>query len=308
VARDWQSLFNSWARPPSNTEEEKAQRAERMIREAISTDPRLMIRRTSVYATGSYKNNTNTRLESDIDVAVVLNDCFYSKYPREGPPQKNDLGHGGGVDYGLKDFLADVGDALVTKFGHNSISRGSKAFDVHANTVRLDADVAVFINHRRYTGQINEDGSWHYLEGVEMRGEGNSRIVNWHDQHHENGVSKNNRTGRRYKRVARVLKKLRDDMKENGNLNAQEAADVPSFLLECIAYNASDACFQHDHIYDDVKAVITEIWNKTNPETEDLVLKEVSGLKWLFGAEQPWTKAQTHVFLLEAWHHVGFRR
>lgn len=178
---------------------------------------------------------------------------------------------------------------------------------IHSNTVRLDADVAVFLEHHRYMGKKNMDGTWHYLKGVEMRERNDTRIINWHHQHHSNGVNKNNRTGRRYKRIARILKRLRDDMKANGNHQAKSAADVPSFLLECLAYNASDDCYQRDHLYDDTSAVITEIWNKTKPETEDFVLVEASGLKWLFGTSQPWSKATAHEFLLRAWQHVGFK-
>lgn len=307
MPRDWKALFTSWSKPASDTEEAKADRAAQMIREAINDHDPLKSKQMSVYGTGSYKNNTNTRLESDIDVAVVLHDCFFSKYPVDKPPQPSDLGHNGGVTYGLSRFRADVGQALVKKFGEKGVTPGTKAFDVHANTVRLDADVAVFLEHHRYTGKKNSDGTWHYLEGVEMRGSGDARIINWHHQHYSNGVDKNNRTGRRYKRVARILKRLRDDMKENRSTQVKAAADVPSFLLECLAYNASDDCYQKDHLYDDVHAVITQIWNKTKPETEDLALVEVGGLKWLFSTSQPWSKATAHAFLLRAWQHVGFK-
>lgn len=307
MPRDWKTIFNSWSKPASDTEEAKADRAAQMIREAISEHASLNSKKTSVYGTGSYKNNTNIRLESDIDVAVVLHDCFFSKYPVGKPPQASDLGHYGGATYGLSNFRNDVGKALINKFGAKTVTPGTKAFDVHANTVRLDADVSAFINHRRYTGKKNSDGTWCYLEGVEMRGDDNKRIINWHHQHHSNGVDKNNRTSRRYKRVVRILKRLRDDMKENGSREAMAAADVQSFLLECLAYNASDDCYQNDHLYDDVQAMIKQIWNKTTPETEDLVLVEVSGLKWLFDASQPWSKATANDFLLHAWQHVGFK-
>jgi hypothetical protein len=210
------------------------------------------------------------------------------------------------VDYGLAQFREDVGRALVAKFGEQGVTPGTKAFDVHDNSVRLDADVAVFLEHRRYTGQRNTDGSWAYWEGVEMRGANEARIINWHRQHHAQGIGKNNRTGRRFKRIARILKRLRDDMKINGTAEAKLAAAVPSFLLECCAYNAPDGCFNSENLYVDVQAVIADIWRKTKPETPDLELVEVSGMKWLFGSDQPWTKAQLHEFLLQAWRHVGF--
>ncbi len=309
MARDWKALFTSWSKPPTDTETDKADRAARMIRQAIEDHEPLQSKVTSIYGTGSYANNTNTRLESDIDVAVVLHDCFFSKYPVGKPPQaKEDLGHSGHVTYGLRGFGADVGEALNEKFGRGNVTLGSKAYDVHANTVRIDADVAVFLEHRRYTGELNTDATWKYLEGVEMRGSGSKRIINWHHQHHRNGVDKNKRTGRRYKRTVRILKRLRDDMNDKGSAKAQRAADVPSFLLECLAFNAADSCYEHDHVYDDAHAVIAQMWTKTKPETKDLVLREVSRLKWLFHSSQPWTKAQAHAFLLCAWQHVGFKK
>lgn len=308
MARDWKSLFTNWAKPPSDTEEEKADRAARMIREAINEFEPLKSRGTQVYGTGSYKNNTNARFESDIDVAVVLTDAFFAAYPPNGKkPQASDLGHGKGVSYGLRHFRDDVGRALVKKFGADGVTPGSKAFDVHSNTVRLDADVAVFLNHRRYTGEKNADGTWHYLEGVEMRDRDDTRIINWHAQHYDNGVSKNRRTSRRYKCVVRILKRLRDDMQEQGETPVKAASKVPSFLLECLAYNAGDGCYGGDHLYDDVKAVIGRAWTDTKPGV-DADLVEVSGLKWLFSASQPWTQAEAHEFLLRAWNHVGFKQ
>jgi hypothetical protein len=308
MSQYWSDRFSRWSRPPSDSEEAKADRAARMIDDAISAQAPLEGKRISVYGTGSYKNNTNTRNESDTDIAVVLHDCFFSEYPNGKPPQPEDLGYGGGVKYGLKAFREDVGQALRAKFGADGVTAGSKAFDVHSNTARLDADVAVFLEHHRYTGKQNADGTWHYLEGVEMRGKDNARIINWHGEHYANGVDKNNCTGRRYKRIARVLKCLRYDMKQSTGQATRQAADVPSFLLECLAFNASDGCFQQGDLYDDLKAVITEVWNATKPEKDDLVYVEVSGLKRLFGSEQPWTKARAHSFLLKAWQHVGFSK
>ena len=308
MSQYWRDRFLTWSRPPSDSEETKADRAARMINDSISSYAPLNKKQMSVYGSGSYKNNTNTRNESDIDIVVVLQDCFFPKYPQGKPPQSEDLGHTGGVAYGLNAFREDVGRALVAKFGSQGVTAGSKAFDVHSNTARLDADVAVFLEHHRYTGKKNSDGTWHYLEGVEMRGQDGTRIINWHRDHYRNGVDKNIRTGRRYKRIARVMKCLRDDMKRGEKKEVREAADVPSFLLECLAFNASDNCYQQEDLYDDLKAVITELWNSTKPEKDDFILKEVSGLKWLFGADQPWTKVSAHNFLLRAWQHVGFSK
>ena len=162
MARDWGSLFTNWAKPFSDTTEEKADRAVRMIREAIRSSAKLSGKSVKIYTTGSYRNNTNTKLESDVDVAVVLHDCFFYQLPASGSPTAADLGLGKGVDYGFADFREDVGKALVDQLGRAGVTPGDKSFDVHENTARIDADASCFLLHRRYSGRKNADGSWHY--------------------------------------------------------------------------------------------------------------------------------------------------
>src|SRR5690606_13217999 len=98
--------------------------------------------------------------------------------------------------------------------------------DIKANTYRVEADVAAFFEHRRYTSQYN------YLSGVEMIPDNRDPYIvrNWPEQHYENGVGKNNATGRRYKRIVRILKTLSNEMSANG---IKSAASAPSFLVEC---------------------------------------------------------------------------
>jgi hypothetical protein len=40
--------------------------------------------------------------------------------------------------------------ALVRKFGLAGVHRGDKAFDIHANTYRVDADVVATFAHGQY--------------------------------------------------------------------------------------------------------------------------------------------------------------
>jgi hypothetical protein len=308
MARNWDQLFSSWVAGFSETTEEKAENALRMIRDAVAASDALEGKTVSVYPTGSYHNNTNTKLESDVDVAVVLTDCWFFEYPATGQPQPSDLGFGT-ASYGLTEFRNDVGAALVKKFGDEGVTTGSKAFDVHENTYRVDADVAVFIQHRRYSGRTNADGSWHYYEGVEMRPRDDSskRIINWHDHHHRNGVEKNKRTSKRFKRAARILKRLRDDMKVNGSDAAKAAANLaPSFLLESIAYNVHDDAFTEADYYKLMKALIAKAWHFTKEDEVKKTLVEVNEMKWLFHSSQAWTRDAAHGFLQQAWNHVGY--
>ena len=58
--------------------------------------------------------------------------------------------------YSYADFKNDVEAALKSYFGAGSVTRGNKAFDVHANTYRVDADVVPCLEHRRLMGTPRE--------------------------------------------------------------------------------------------------------------------------------------------------------
>ena len=139
------------------------------------------------------------------------------------------------------------------------------------------------------------------------RSDASQRIVNWHDQHYANGVAKNQRTSQRFKRAARILKRLRDDMKSQGSSTAKTAAEnATSFLLESLAYNVSDGDYEHTEIYDVMRAVVASSWRATKEDASEKLV-EVSELKWLFANSQAWTKSGTDSFLLAAWQHVAFK-
>ena len=68
---DWNSRFEHWQRPASDSEEQKIERAARMVRDALAKNAWLSAEGVSVFAQGSYHNNTNVRLDSDMDLRVV---------------------------------------------------------------------------------------------------------------------------------------------------------------------------------------------------------------------------------------------
>ncbi|MCB9689730.1 MAG: nucleotidyltransferase [Alphaproteobacteria bacterium] len=306
---DWIETFKTWSKPPSETEEDKASRAARMINDAVRSTDFLKGRNFSTYPTGSYRNNTNVRSNSDVDVAIVLSDAFFWTIP-DGMTAET-FGLGKSAPYGLADFRADLHRALVAKYGAD-VTPGNKTFDIAGNSGRLPADATPFLVHRRYTGRRTLSGTWEYLEGVETRPADGSgkRIINWHQEHYDRGVAKNTATNRRFKRVARILKRTRAHMEESGTPDARRAAaPVPSFLIECLVYNCPDSCFNREDgsYYKDVQAVIQHAWNQTKDDTVSSPLVEVSGMKKLFGSHQGWTRAHAHEFLLRAWQHVGFK-
>lgn len=283
-----------WAAPPSQSERDRMDNAERAIRNAINSSAPLQSRTIRVFAQGSYRNRVNVRQDSDVDIAVVCSDTFFWEGPQDSTLETFGYSE---ASYEFTDFRREVGQALVSYFGSGAVTQGDKAFDVDANTYRVDADVAPFFEHRR----MNEDGS--FYGGVEMRTRSGGSVINWPDQHYDNGVAKNDRTGRAYKGCVRILKTLRYAMIEEGIHSAQDAT---SFLMECLIWNVPDDCFTHATWTDDLRACLTHLFNETISFDTCREWGEVSELKYLFHDGQPWTWAGTHQFLSDCWDYVGF--
>ena len=291
MANDWHETFKTWAKPASDSEEEKASRTADDVRLALRRHPLLQNRLFDVYATGSYRNNTNVRLDSDIDIAVVLREAFF--YLLSGGVTLAQLGFSPST-CSYDDFRRDIGAGLRAAFGER-VKPSPKAFSLRETPSRLNADVSVFLEYRWY--YINA-GSIQYIAGEKMQPSSGQGIINWHQQHYDRGVEKNDATGRRFKRVVRILKRLRNDM----NL------PVPSFLIESLVYNAPNTCLNivEGSYYEDVKATIADLWNKTKQDSSCAAFTEVNRIKPLFSPDQTWTRQMAHEFLLAAWRHVGF--
>ena len=130
------------------------------------------------------------------------------------------------------------------------------------------------------------------------------RIVNWPEQNYENGVAKNNETGKRFKDVVRVLKRLRNKMNDE---KIAAAAPIPSFLVECLVWNVPNEGFGHNTYAADVQWTLAHIFNNTRNFDDCKEWGEVNELKYLFRPGQPWTMEQAHSFASAAWDYLGFK-
>ena len=295
---EWGSVFSAWSKPASDSEEERYQRAERMIRAALESLEAFGGRSYTVFTQGSYRNNTNVRLESDVDIVVRSDDVLFSD--REALPAGTtdaDLGLSP-ASYHYAQFKDDVQAALVASFGASAVDRGNKAIRVRANSARVNADVVAAFEHRRYQSYRS------YLSGIELRSDAGERVVNWPDQHYASGVSKNSATSRRFKTTVRILKRLRNRMADEG---IAAANPIPSFLIECLVWNVPAGSFGHETYTADVRSVLATTFNATLTDTGCSGWLEVSELKYLFRGTQPWTRQQAHSFLSQAWDYLGFK-
>lgn len=240
----------------------------------------------------------NVRRDSDVDIGVLCFDTYFPEYPDDNV--KSQLSKSFiPATYLYATFKNELEEALTTRFGKPAVTRGDKAFDIKANSYRVEADVAAFFEHRRYTSATQ------YHSGVEMIPDSLTPplIKNWPEQHYENGVTKNKLTSRKYKRAARILKNLSNEMANN---NIQTAKDTPSFLIECLVFNASNICFNYSSYKPMVRAVLAELFNNTINDEMCNEWGEVNELKYLFRASQPWTRQSAHQFLSDAWNYIGY--
>jgi hypothetical protein len=304
MARDWEQQFRTWSKPSSDTEAEKQENAEKKICEAIAEYEPLKEHKPRIIVQGSYRNNTNIRLQSDVDICVCCTDPFYDDYTH-ADYTRADAGLVASP-YSYDQFKDDVYAALKKKFGEAAIRKGKKAFDVHPTTSRVDADVVPAFAYRMY---LKKASNWYnaisYCEpvGTKFYSEG-KEIINFPDQQHKNGVAKNVATGYRFKLIVRAMKNLQCEMAEK---NIEAAKPIPSFLVECLSYRATNACFEGDSYKQNIRDVITEIFNATKADENCNEWCEVNDIKYLFRPTQPWTRQQVNDFMLAAWRYCEFQ-
>jgi hypothetical protein len=140
--------LKAWAKPPGETEQTKCDNAVRMIRRAVDASPTLRGKNIRVFAQGSYCNRANVRQDSDVDVCVLCTDTFFYDLPQGMLAAR--FGLNSPATYQYSEFKADVETALLASFEPQGMQRGKKAFDIHANSYRVDADVVPAFEYRFY--------------------------------------------------------------------------------------------------------------------------------------------------------------
>ena len=185
----------------------------------------------------------------------------------------------------------------MSYFGSPSVSPGNKAFNIKESSYHVEADVAPFFEHRRYGANKL------YISGVELRPDNGGRVINWPEQHYENGVNKNDLTERNFKAGVRILKSLAIDMEDNGIASAKQ---ISGFLIECLMWNVPNDNFGYNTYKKIMRACLAHLFNNTLSDEKCTEWGEVSELNYLFRGTQKWTREQAHSFISSAWDYVGF--
>jgi len=288
-----------YAQPLSETEIEKCKNAIRMVRDTMketgftsdSDDIENFIEGTLTFGTilrnknnnrkvklflqGSFANDTNVKGESDVDIAIILESTFKAKY-RPGVIATT-YGHVNSMD-SLYIFKNDVQKALEYKFG-NDVIRKDKSIKINGNTYRVDADTVPSMRYRDYSNDYR-DLEDNYIDGIVIHPDSGGEIINYPEWHIKNGKSKNISTNYMYKKMVRIIKKIRYLMQERGYSSANK---VSSFGLESLLWNIPDRVY----------ATYSSIYRYTFDELIKYVqresisnFKEVNGIKDLFPTQQ----------------------
>jgi len=196
-----------------------------------------------VYLQGSYKNTTNIRGDSDVDIIAQLNSTFkaglslLSEEEKElqkqaYPPAK----------YLLSDFRSDVLKALRAYYGESVVSLGNKSVRVAGSSNRLPADLVVCLLYRKYL-RFRSGSDQNYVDGITFYAIKDKRwIINFPNLHYSNGISKNSMDNTKgwYKPTVRVFKNARTYLVDKGAITE---AIAPSYFLECFLYNVPNELF-----------------------------------------------------------------
>ena len=286
-----------FAAPISQSESEKCKNAIRMVSDAMKlvgyTDNGKEIRtfeadtysfaldlsaksgakKIVLLVRGSYANKTNIPSQSDVDVAVILESTFIPEY-RAGVSGK-DYGFSKGT-YTAKELKDEVERALNAKFGYSGVERRDKSIKVFGNTYRVDADVVPAYRYRDYSKDYSFDED-NYIGGIEIRPDSGGSIINFPEQHIKMGIAKNKTTDYKFKRCVRIVKNMREKMKENGIWVSDK---ISSFGLESLLWNVDVSVYKKfsslRFVFDEV---VQFLYDNTN-EFHSYV--EANGIKPLF--------------------------
>ena len=299
MARNWEAVLTTWAKPPSESEQERCDRAVRMVKKAIDKSDKLALRNIYTRAQGSWRNRVNVRKESDVDLYVLCTDTFFYQLPPGVTTEQIPIYP---ASFTYTDFKDQVDEALVSHFGRQAVHRGNKAFDIHENTYHVDADVVAVFEHRCYFR--HEDGSFWYYSGTQLIPDNGGLIINWPEQHYDRGVAKNKATSQHFKPLVRILKRVRNEMADIGVV---QAAPIPGFLAECLVSNVPNSLMLNERYADDLREALVWLYHALENPTEAKKLLEVSQMKYLIHPTQKWTREEAPAFVLATWGYVGFQ-
>lgn len=291
--------LENWYKPVSTTEDEKINHTIDMIKRAIKNSNDFDSLTYEIFVQGSYGNNTNVKLDSDVDVNIMLTSTFFACYPNG--KNRDDYGfEPGAISY--SEYKEMIVKALQSKFGIESIMLGNKSIKITSNSYRVNADCVISMQYRNYR-DINSINPNAYIEGIKYYAKDESEVINYPKDHITNGKVKNISTNYKYKKLVRIFKCIRNKMCNDGIITKDK---ITSFLVECLVWNVPDKNITKYTTWNEtVKQSIIYLYNGIK-NNECNQWGEVSERLYLFNSNRKWTQADAKDFLLKMWNYMGY--
>lgn len=235
-----ETQLQTWSKPGAVTTSINAHESIRRV--LLSDNSPVKGKDMDFFLQGSYKNDTNIRGDSDVDVVIQLNEPYYSdtsSLPNDQLNLYNATHHN--ATYNYWNFRTDVLKALTDYYGAK-IKAGNKSIKIAGDSSRVNADVVAcvqFRKYKRFLSLIEED----YVEGMLFFTQSEQRqIINYPKLHYDNGCEKNSPEGTSgwFKTTVRIFKNARSKLVEEMKLTPNMA---PSYFIECLVYNVPNGKF-----------------------------------------------------------------
>lgn len=249
-----------------------------------------------LYLQGSYRNDTNIRGDSDVDMVLELQSTTMRDVGSLSSFEQEMVAASlGPVTYDWNDFRRETLKALEGGFGKKMVAQGNKTIKLKADPPRLAADLVVCMEHRRYANTFT------YVQGITFWALHDKRwVINYPQEHNKNGAAKGARTADRYKRTVRMFKNARNHLESIGKIRS---AVAPSYFLECLIYNAPDSSFQPSF-----QETYFSIVNWMIQSSLDGLVCQ-NGQQWLFGpSPEQWSVTNAKALanqLVSLWNDWG---
>ena len=270
------------------------------VRDALNGPASLVRGRDkAIYLQGSYKNSTNIRGDSDVDVVVQLREAFGYDVSTLNTNERTAFDRDySSATYSMAQFRADVLTTLQASFG-SRVRSGNKAIFIAKRPGLVDADVMACQTYRFYSGSTAGTTVPFHMDGMQFFTQSdNRRIVNWPRNHYEKGVEKNAATNGYYKSTVRIFKNLRNSLYDQGAIPTTTA---PSYFVESLIFNVPNSEFGTSHKGNALGALLWLYNQHEQGHLQSLVCG--NGFTSLFGATpEQWDIPLAYKFVTACMH------
>lgn len=229
-----------------------------------------------------------------MDIVVQLDSIFNKDLSRISSSEKNLFNSiYKSATYSLSEFRNAVLEALKNYYTYSEVSEGDKCIKVAKNSNRLDADIIVcnqFRKYEQFTSILTP-----YIEGITFNSKSGRNIISYPKVHYENGSIKNSETNNMFKPNVRLFKNARSHMIKNGII---EESLAPSFFIECLLYNVPNNLFVSKYS-DTYLKVISWLADIVINDEYDTLMCQDEQLELFGDSPEQWNKEDAAKFIME---------